>query len=90
MSKDEVIEKLAARTGSSKDDVSNLLNEFLDLITDTLDNNENVDLEGFGAFYTEVSPTVSGVNPHTGQAQLSNPRRRARFKAGAELNSSVS
>lgn len=90
MNKKEVIEKLASRTGFSQDEISKLIDEFLDLITDTLDNNDNVDLEGFGVFYTEVAPTVSGVNPHTGQAQLSNPRRRARFKAGAELNSSVS
>lgn len=89
MKKDEVIQTLAARTGFSKDQITKTVDELLDLIGDTLDNNGFVDLGGFGVFDVELAPTVSGTNPHTGQPQLSKPRRRPRFKAGAELSGKV-
>lgn len=90
MNKKQIIETLVERTGFEKPQITKTLEELLDLIADTLDNNGVIDLGGFGAFDIEMAPTQSGVDPHTGQPQLSNPRRRVRFKAGAELSGKVS
>lgn len=89
MNKTEIIETLVTRTGLTSEEVTKTLDELLDLIIDTLDNNGVIDLGGFGVFDIEMAPERTGVDPHTGQAQLSNPRRRARFKAGAEMGGAV-
>lgn len=89
MNKKQIIEKLVDRTGFNKETVSKTLEELLDLITDTLENNGVINLGGFGSFEVETAPTVSGRNPHTGQEQYANPRRRVRFKAGAELSANI-
>lgn len=89
MNKNEIIETLVTRTGFDPEQIEKMLDELLDLITDTLDNNGVIDLGGFGVFDVEMAAARTGVDPHTGQAQLSNPRRRARFKAGVELGAAV-
>jgi len=89
MNKKEIIEKLAFRTGQTKAEAQKSLESFLDLITDTLQNGEKITLVGFGTFDVQQVQGRTGRNPQTGQPMQIKPKKRVRFKAGAELSGAV-
>lgn len=90
MDKATLIDKLAFRAGLSKTQTQKAVDELLDLIADTLDNGEIIDLGGFGVFDVEVLPDSVLSNPHTGQISTTKPKKRVRFKAGSELAGEIS
>lgn len=89
MNKKEIIEKLAFRTGQTKAQAQKSLESLIDLITDTLQNGEKVTLIGFGTFEVQHVAGRTGRNPQTGQPMQIKPKKRVRFKAGAELSGAV-
>lgn len=89
MNKKKIIELLAFRTGQTKAQAQKSLESLIDLITDTLQNGEKVTLTGFGTFEVQHVPGRSGRNPGTGQQIQIKPKKRVRFKAGAELSGAV-
>lgn len=50
MTKEELIDKIAAKAGVSKDEVSTVINAFIDQIKEKLDKGERVEIPGFGSF----------------------------------------
>lgn len=89
MNKKEIIEKLAFRTGQTQAQAKKSLESLIDLITDTLQNGEKVTLVGFGTFDVHHVSGRTGRNPQTGQPMQIKPKKKVRFKAGAELSSAV-
>jgi len=89
MNKKEIIEKLAFRTGQTKAEAQKSLESLLDLFTDTLQNGEKITLVGFGTFDVQQTAGRTGRNPQTGQPMQIKPKKRVRFKAGAELSGAV-
>ncbi|MBI3220472.1 MAG: HU family DNA-binding protein [Bacteroidetes bacterium] len=89
MNKKTIIDKLALRANLTKDQATKALEELMDLVTDTLENGDVVDLGGFGVFDVETVSSNTGTNPHTGQPVGGKPRKRVRFKAGADLDGSI-
>ncbi len=89
MNKEQLVGKVAAKTGLTKKDVLEVLNVSLEAITTSLKRREKVTLVGFGTFLIRNRAARSGRNPHTG-AQLHIPARRApAFTAGKELKAAV-
>lgn len=89
MTKQQIIDALAFRTGQTKAEAKKSLESLIDLITDTLQNGEKVTLTGFGTFDVQQSAGRTGRNPQTGQLMQIKPKKRVRFKAGAELSGAV-
>src|SRR5580692_11577690 len=86
MTKQQLIEKVAAKTELSKAHVEVALESLLDLITEALGSNERVDLRGFGSFVVKDKKERQGRNPRTGEAITIPAKRDAGFKAGKELS----
>jgi len=77
MTKPELVDALAERTGMKKKDAELFLNAFMDVVTETVKSGEPVVLVGFGKFMLRERKARKGVNPKT--------RKTVVFKPGKEL-----
>jgi nucleoid DNA-binding protein len=85
MTKQQLIEKVAAKTELGKAEVTAAVDSVLDLIAEALRVNERVDLRGFGSFVVKERKERQGRNPRTGETITIAAKRDASFKPGKEL-----
>lgn len=88
MTKQELVEKVAAKTKLSKSEVSTVLNEVLDTIADAM-KKEDVVLTGFGTFKVGKRAARTGRNPKTGATIKIPAMKVPRFKPGKALKDAV-
>src|ERR1035437_10203817 len=67
MTKQQLIEKVAAKTESKKSEVEVVVDSVLAMIAEALQANERVDLRGFGSFVVKERKERQGRNPRTGE-----------------------
>ena len=85
MTKQQLIEKVAAKAELGKAEVAIAVDSVLDMIAEALRANERVDLRGFGSFVVKERKERQGRNPRTGEAITIAAKRDASFKPGKEL-----
>jgi nucleoid DNA-binding protein len=85
MTKQQLIEKVAAKTEVGKTQVEVAVDSILELIAETLRSNERVDLRGFGSFVVKERKERQGRNPRTGATITIAAKRDASFRPGKEL-----
>ena len=85
MTKLELIESVAAMTAQTKADTEQMLEAFLDRLTNALTAGERVDLRGFGIFEAKTTKARTGRNPATGEKIEIPASRRASFRPSKEL-----
>src|SRR3989338_5413567 len=89
MTKDQIIDAVAAKTGLSKKQTDEVVESVLDNITKALQKGEKVVFTGFGAFVISHRKARQGVNPKTG-AKIQIPAMKApKFRAGPALKENV-
>ena len=89
MNKTELIEAMATKTGDSKKATTEALNAFIEVVSETMKNNDKVQLVGFGTFEVRNRAARKGKNPQTG-AEIKIPACKApAFKAGKALKDIV-
>ena len=74
MTKQEFIDAVAAKTGSSKRDAGEAVDAFLSTVEDALKAGDTVTFTGFGKFHTTHRAARMGVNPR-------NPSEKVQIKA---------
>jgi integration host factor beta subunit len=85
MTKQQLIEKVAAKTELGKAEVEVAVDSFLEQIAEALRSNERVELRGFGIFSVKDRKERQGRNPRTGETMTIAAKREAGFKSGKEL-----
>jgi nucleoid DNA-binding protein len=85
MTKQQLIEQVAAKTELGKAEVEAAVDSILELIMEKLQANERVDLRGFGSFVVKDRKERQGRNPRTGETITIAAKRDASFRAGKEL-----
>ena len=85
MTKQQLIEKVAAKTELKKAEAEVAVDSVLELIAEALRSNERVDLRGFGSFVVKDRKERQGRNPRTGETITIAAKRDASFKPGKEL-----
>jgi len=85
MTKQQLIEKVVAKTALGKADVEVAVDSVLEVIAETLRSNERVDLRGFGSFVVKDRKERQGRNPRTGETITIAAKRDAGFRPGKEL-----
>jgi nucleoid DNA-binding protein len=85
MTKQQLIEKVAAKTELGKAQVEVAVDSVFEMIAETLRANERVDLRGFGSFVVKDRKERQGRNPRTGEPITIPAKRDAGFKPGKEL-----
>jgi DNA-binding protein HU-beta len=89
MTKSELIDAIAEKTGLSKTDSSKALAATLESVTSALKTGDKVALIGFGTFSVSARAARTGKNPQTGAAIAIAASNTAKFKAGQQLKAAV-
>ena len=89
MNKAELIAAVAAKTGATKKNAEELVNAFVDVVTETLKKGDKVQLVGFGSFEVIKRAARKGRNPQT-KEEIKIPSSKApKFKPGKALKDIV-
>ena len=85
MTKQQLIEKVAAKTELGKAQSEAAVDSVFEAIAEALRSNQRVDLRGFGSFTVKDRKERQGRNPRTGEPITIAAKRDASFKPGKEL-----
>ena len=89
MNKNELISALAGATNLKKTQCSEVLQSFIDTVTNELKNGSEVKIIGFGTFKISKRKATTGRNPQTG-AEIQIPAsKQPKFSAGKALKAAV-
>ena len=89
MNKTQLIDAMAADADISKAAAKKALESFLDNVGGALKGGSRVSLVGFGSWSVSKRAARDGRNPRTGATIKIAAKNVVKFKAGAELSSSV-
>ena len=90
MNKAELAEKLAERLGVTKKQGEDFIENFEQIVTDTLKAGGEVTLTGFGSFMSKRREARMGVNPRNPSEKIQIPAVTvAKFKAGKALKDAL-
>ena len=89
MNKNELIEAIAAKTGSSKAQAARTVTALTETITEVLQKGDSISLPGFGTFEVRERGERTGRNPKTGEQLKISASRVPAFKPGATLKTAV-
>lgn len=85
MNKIELIEAIAIRSKSTKIQTATMLNGLLEVIQETLEGGDSVQLVGFGTFSVTERASREGRNPATGKSMTIPAKKVVKFKPGKTL-----
>ena len=89
ITKANLIEKISNRLGLSKSDSQNLVENFFEIISTSLESGEDVKISGFGTFKLKKKNTRPGRNPMTGEVIPVSARTIVKFSASSKFKSMV-
>ncbi len=89
LTKAEMAERLFDEMGLNKREAKELVEQFFEEIKQSLENNEQVKLSGFGNFDLRDKRERPGRNPKTGEEIPIQARRVVTFRPGQKLKSRV-
>lgn len=90
MTKPELIDAVAEKTGMKKKDISSVVDATLDTITEALQSKQEVSLVGFGTFDVRARGERMGRNPRTGEQITIPATTTCAFRPGRKLRDAVS
>lgn len=67
MTKAELVEKIAEKTGLTRTDVAVIVDGFLDAIKQAMKEGNNIEIRGFGTFKIKPRKARKARNPRTGE-----------------------
>lgn len=89
MTKEGLIEAVAAKLGGTKKQGQDAVEALLDVIVSSLSKGEDVAITGFGTFSVIKKAARQGINPKTGEKIQITARKAPKFKAGKGLKEAV-
>ncbi len=85
MTKADIAKVVHERVGLTKKESAQIVESVLEVISDTLEQGENVKLSGFGHFIVRQKHARRGRNPKTGAEITIEPRSVVTFRASPML-----
>ena len=89
MNKKELVLRIAEKTGLSRKNVESVIDSYIEITVDALQNGNKVRLIGFGSFETRKRTVRIGVNPRSGERIIIPTSIVPVFKAGKKLKETV-
>ncbi|PPE05605.1 HU family DNA-binding protein [Holospora curviuscula] len=86
----DLVTKIAEASGLSKATVNQVLDQFLEAVTETLKEGNSVRLTGFGSFLSRLRPEMIARNPKTGTPVTVPAVHVPVFRPGKHLKSALS
>jgi integration host factor subunit alpha len=81
----QLTDSIQAQTGLSKNKSTELVETIIELISRTLENDEDVMISGFGKFSVKHKRQRKGRNPATGEDMMLDQRKVVTFKYSGKL-----
>jgi nucleoid DNA-binding protein len=85
MTKADLVEQVAERTGLTRTDVAVVVDSFLDTIKKSMEEMQNIEIRGFGTFKIKLRKARKARNPRTGEEVPVPDRRVPVFKPSNEF-----
>jgi DNA-binding protein HU-beta len=90
VTKAEFVDRIAAKTDLSRKDAAKAVDAFLDTVTESLRQRQEITFTGFGKFSTQRRAARMGVNPRDPRQKVEIPAATVpKFSAGSSLKSAV-
>jgi integration host factor subunit alpha len=89
MTKAEIVDRIAEKSGFSKKEAVELVELLFETMKDTLAGGENLKISGFGKFEVKQKADRRGRNPQTGEEITIESRKILTFKASSMLKDSI-
>ena len=89
MTKSNIIDELAKRTGLKKKVAESVVDALFDIIEESLASGEKVQISGFGTFELRERGARNGRNPFTGEPMVIGPTRHVSFNIGRTLKERI-
>jgi len=89
MNKAELIDAVATKSDLTKQDSKKAVDALLETISNTLANEEKIQLIGFGTFEVRERAARTGRNPQTGEEMMIPASKVPAFKPGKELKEAL-
>lgn len=89
MTKKDIVLKITDSTGIKQVDVKKIVQKTFDIIVDSLNRGEKVELRNFGVFKVKERKARFGRNPRTGESVPVPPRKVVVFKPGLEMKQRI-
>ena len=89
MTKAEIVEDIAAKTGLTKKEIAEAVDQFLKTVSDALADGKHLEIRGFGTFKVKERKERMARNPRTGDAVPVPARRVPVFKVSKMLKDRV-
>lgn len=90
MNKAQLAQTIADKVGVSKKEAEAMVSSFVDIVIDTLKQNGEVSIAGFGAFSAKTRAGRVGVNPQRPTEKIQIPPVTVpKFKAGKSLKDAL-
>ena len=86
MTKADIVELIAEKTGFTAKDVKVVVEKFLDEIKDCLKDDNHLEIRGFGTFKVKNHKARKARNPKTNEEVHVPSKKKAFFKVSRELN----
>ena len=86
MTKADIVELIAEKTGFTVKDTKIVLEQFLEEVKDCLVEGKHLEIRGFGTFRVKNHRARKARNPKTGEEVVVPARNKAVFKVSNELN----
>jgi nucleoid DNA-binding protein len=86
MTKADVVEIIAEKTGFTVKDVKIVVEDFLNEVKECLIADKHIEIRGFGTFKVKNHKSRKARNPRTNQEVFVPSRKKAVFKVSKELN----
>ena len=89
MNKTDLIEQIASKTNSSKNDAQKFFNACTDVVQSGLQKDDQVQITGFGKFYVQRREARQGINPQTKEKMNIAASKVPKFTAGNALKDAI-
>ena len=86
MTKADIVELIAEKTGFTAKDVKVVVEQFLDEVKVCLQDNKHLEIRGFGTFKVKNHKSRKARNPKTNEEVHVPAKKKAFFKVSRELN----
>ncbi len=89
LTKTNITETIEQELNLSRSDAYNIMEEFLEIVKETMENGEDLMISGFGKFCVNEKKARKGRNPATDEEMILPPRRVVTFKCSGKLRDLV-
>lgn len=89
VTKRDLILDIAKSTGFTQNQIKTVIEEFLEVVTDSLAEQKNIEIRGFGTFHTKARKARAARNPKTGESVQLEESLAPLFKFSSDLRKKV-